>query len=104
MIRSALAEDEAVLQQDPSRGRMLVVLSIATSLDALAVGLSLALLQVSIWYPAVVIGVVTGLSSFVGILLGKRLSKKFGRRAAIVWGILLLLIGLRILLEHIPAF
>jgi putative Mn2+ efflux pump MntP len=101
MIRSARADDVSVIQQDPSRGMMLIVLSVATSLDALAIGLSLALLRVSIWYPSVVIGVVTGAASFIGILLGQRFSRKFGRRAAEVGGVLLIAIGVRILLAHI---
>jgi len=79
----------------------LVILSVATSLDALAIGLSLALLRVSIWYPSVVIGVVTGLMSLFGILLGQRFSRKFGKRAAEIGGVLLILIGIRILLAHI---
>jgi manganese efflux pump family protein len=101
MIRSARMDDERVMQQDPSRGMMLVILSIATSLDALAIGLSLALLRVSIWYPSVVIGVVTCAMSLVGILLGQRFSRKFGKRAAEMGGVLLILIGVRILLAHI---
>ena len=101
MIQSAQSDDEHVVQQDPSRGMMLVILSVATSLDALAIGLSLALLQVSIWYPSVVIGVVTGTTSFVGILLGKKFSRKFGRKAAEIGGVVLILIGLRILFVHI---
>jgi manganese efflux pump family protein len=101
MIRSAREDDEHVVKQDPSRGMMLVVLSVATSLDALAIGLSLAFLRVSIWYPSLVIGVVTGTTSFIGILLGQRFSKKFGSRAAILGGTLLILIGVRILLAHI---
>jgi len=104
MIQSARADDERVVQQDPSRGMMLVILSVATSLDALAIGLSLALLRVSIWYPSVVIGVVTGTTSFIGILLGQRFSRKFGSRAAIIGGALLILIGVRILLAHLFSF
>jgi putative Mn2+ efflux pump MntP len=104
MIRSARTDDKGVVQQDPSKGMMLVILSVATSLDAFAIGLSLALLRVSIWYPAVVIGIVTGATSFIGILLGQRLSKKFGRRGAEVGGVLLILIGVRILLGHIFSF
>ena len=100
MIQSARANDDRIVREDPSRGIMLVVLSVATSLDALAIGLSLALLRVSIWYPSVVIGVVTGTTSFIGILLGQRFSKKFGRRAAEIGGMLLILIGVRILLTH----
>jgi putative Mn2+ efflux pump MntP len=101
MIQSARANGEGVMQQDPSRGMMLVVLSVATSLDALVIGLSLALLRVSIWYPSVVIGVVTGAASFIGILLGQRFSRKFGRRAAEIGGVVLILIGVRIILAHI---
>jgi putative Mn2+ efflux pump MntP len=101
MIRSARAEDDYIIQQDPSRGMMLVVLSVATSLDALAIGLSLALLRVSIWYPSVVIGVVTGTMSFIGILLGQRFSKKFGRNAAQIGGGILIVIGVRILIAHL---
>jgi manganese efflux pump family protein len=104
MIRSARTEDSRILRQDPSRGVMLVVLSVATSLDALAIGLSLALLRVSIWYPSVVIGVVTGATSFMGILLGQKFSKKFGRRAAEVGGVILILIGIRILFAHLFSF
>ena len=101
MIRSAQAGNERAVQQDPSRGMMLVILSVATSLDALAIGLSLALLQVSIWYPAVVIGIVTGVVSFIGILLGRQFSKKVGRRATVAGGVLLVLIAIRILLAHL---
>jgi manganese efflux pump family protein len=101
MIQSAQADSERSMQQDPSRGMTLVILSVATSLDALAVGLSLALLQVSILYPAVVIGIVTGVVSFIGILLGQQFSKKAGKRAAIGGGILLILIAIRILLAHL---
>jgi manganese efflux pump family protein len=101
MMRSAQVDDEHSMQQDPSRGMTLVILSVATSLDALAVGLSLAFLQVSIWYPAVVIGIVTGVVSFIGILLGQQFSIKAGKRAAIGGSILLVLIAVRILLAHL---
>jgi len=104
MILSARTDEENVVQPDPSRGMMLVILSVATSLDALAIGLSLALLRVSIWYPSVVIGVVTGAMSLIGILLGQRFSRKFGKRAAEIGGVLLILIGVRILLAHIFSF
>jgi putative Mn2+ efflux pump MntP len=101
MIRSAPGGNESAVRQDPSRGMMLVILSVATSLDALAIGLSLALLRVSIWYPAVVIGIVTGVVSFIGILLGRQFSRKVGRQAAVAGAILLVLIAFRILLTHL---
>ena len=103
MIRSGLAHESGEPKSDPSRGWTLVLLSIAVSIDALAIGLSLGLVGVVIWYPAVVIGVVTGLISWLGIFLGNRLGQKFGKRMEITGGIILILIGLRILLSHLLA-
>ncbi|HYL81931.1 MAG TPA: manganese efflux pump MntP family protein [Candidatus Acidoferrum sp.] len=102
MIRSAQGKDVGP-SRDPSRGVTLVTLSIATSLDALAIGFSLALLRVSIWYPSVVIGAVTGLLSVCGVRLGNRLGAGFGRRMEIAGGVLLTFLGCRILLSHFFA-
>jgi putative Mn2+ efflux pump MntP len=63
--------------------------------------LSLAIIGVTIWYPAVVIGIVTGLVSWLGLRLGNVLGAKFGKRMEIVGGIVLILIGSRILIAHI---
>ena len=86
---------------DPTRGWSLILLSVATSIDALAVGLSLALLNVSIWYPALVFGIVAGGFTAVGLHLGRRFSVSLGRRVEIVGGVILIGIGLRILVEHL---
>jgi putative Mn2+ efflux pump MntP len=88
-------------KNDPSRGLTMVLLSIAVSIDALAIGLSLALIGVSVWYPAIVIGVVTGLLSLVGLLIGNKLGKKFGHFMEILGGLVLIGIGVRIVLEHL---
>jgi putative Mn2+ efflux pump MntP len=103
IIFSARRKDGTKLGNDPSRGIMLVILSIATSIDALAVGLSLAFLNVSIWYPSMIIGIVTGSSSFVGIILGKKFSDYTGKRAAELGGLILIIIGIRILWVHLAA-
>jgi manganese efflux pump family protein len=103
MIRSGIDPNDGEQKKDPSRGLTLVLLSIAVSIDALAIGLSLGLVGVVIWYPAGVIGVVTGLISWLGIFLGNRLGQKFGKRMEIIGGIILILIGLRILLPHLLA-
>ena len=87
----------------PRCGLTLVLLAFATSIDALAVGFSLGLVGVTIWYPAVVIGVVTGMISWLGIFLGNRLGQKLGKRMEIIGGIVLILIGIRILLSHLLA-
>ena len=92
--------DEEKPPGDPSRGLSLVILSLAVSIDALAVGLTFAMLEVSIWYPSLVVGVTASLISLVGIHLGNRLSERFGQRMEIIGGIVLILIGLRILMTH----
>ena len=63
MIHSALRGKESQTN-DPSRGMTLILLSVAVSMDALAVGLSLGLLGIFVWYPAIIIGVVTGLKPY----------------------------------------
>lgn len=93
-------EDDSADRADPTRGWQLVSLSVATSLDALMVGLSLAFLHVRIWIPAVVIGIVTATLSALGITFGSRVGARWGRMAEIAGGVLLLLIGLRSILVH----
>ncbi len=87
--------------QDPSRGMTLVMLSIATSIDALAVGLSLALLSVNVFWAALLIGVVSAVLSLVGILLGNQLGLRFGKSMEILGGIILIGIGLRVVITHL---
>jgi putative Mn2+ efflux pump MntP len=71
-------EEQRAARGDPSRGWTLISLSIAISLDALAVGVSLALLDVSIWTPSLVIGLVAGGMTAVGTIFGSRLGARFG--------------------------
>ena len=101
MIRAGLDAGQETLANDPSRGLTLVALCVATSIDALAIGLSLAMLGVTIWYPSVVIGVVTGGLSLVGLRLGTRLGTRFGKRMEIVGGLILFGIGVRLVLSHV---
>jgi len=101
MIYEALVEkDETTDPRDPTRGLTMVMLSIATSIDALAVGLTLAVINVNIWTPALVIGLVAGALTTVGMLLGRRIGAAWGPRVEIVGGLVLIAIGLKILLEH----
>lgn len=86
---------------DPTRGLSLVILSTATSIDALAVGLSFAFLQVTIWYPCAVIGIVTAAMTTLGMVMGSRLGMRFGRRVEMAGGLVLIGIGLKILMEHL---
>ncbi len=103
MIRSGINPDGELHKNDPSRGWTMVLLSIAVSIDALAVGLSLGVVGIFVWYPAIVIGVVTGLMSWLGLRIGNRLGMKFGKRMEIVGGVVLILIGTRIVLSHLLA-
>jgi putative Mn2+ efflux pump MntP len=88
-------------KSDPTRGASLIMLSLATSIDAFAVGLSFAFLDMAIWYPAVIIGAVTGLITLSGMLLGSKLGSKLGKHVEILGGLILIGIGLKILLEHL---
>ncbi|MGA3245468.1 MAG: manganese efflux pump MntP family protein [Bacteroidota bacterium] len=100
MIRSAYGPLDTREANDPSRGWTLVTLATATSIDALAVGLGLAALRISVWYPSVVIGLITLLLSTIAILLGQRAGSQLGKRGQIVGGIVLLLVALKIIIVH----
>jgi putative Mn2+ efflux pump MntP len=100
MVRAGLDRSVESYPRDPSRGVTLIMLSVATSIDALAVGLSLALQRVAVWFPAAVIGVVASGMSLVGLLFGNQLGQRFGKGMEVVGGAILILIGLRILLVH----
>ena len=86
---------------DITKGLVLITLSIATSIDALAVGLSFAFSNVNIALASSTIGAVALVVTIIGFRLGKKASKLIGRRAEAVGGIILLAIGLRILLSPI---
>lgn len=101
MIFEACSDEEKSADRDPTRGLSLVMLSIATSIDALAVGFSLSVIGVSIWMPSLVIGLVAGVLTVVGMLLGGRIGERWGGRVEIFGGCLLIGIGLKILAEHI---
>ena len=103
MIRESFhSEKDTKEKNDPTRGLTLIILSIATSIDALAVGLSLSILNISIWVPALVIGIVAAIATGVGLHIGKKVgtASHVGQYAELVGGTVLLLIGIRILYEH----
>jgi putative Mn2+ efflux pump MntP len=78
-----------------------VILSVATSIDALAVGMSFAFLQIGILVPSIIIGIVAFLLSFAGVMSGTRLASFLGKKTEILGGLILIAIGLKILLEHL---
>ena len=80
----------------------MVMLAVATSIDALAVGVSFALTDnVNIWAASAIIGIVAFVLSFVGVLAGKQIGSKFEKHAALVGGVVLMIIGLRILITDL---
>jgi manganese efflux pump family protein len=104
MLREAFGdeEEESDRTKDATRGLTLVVLSVATSIDALAVGFSMSLLNISIVTPALVIGLVAAVFTIGGLFLGTRVAgfKQLSFYAEILGGLILWAIGLNILREH----
>ena len=98
MLWEARGKKNAEGNSDPTRGLRLLTLSVATSIDALAVGMSMAFMGVSVWFPSVVIGVVTATLTAVGITFGGRIGSRWGRWAEVAGGIVLILIGFKVLL------
>lgn len=101
MIWNAFRNEGQAMKKDVTKGWSLISLSIATSIDALAVGLSLSFINVDIVFPAVLIGIVAGLMSVLGIRLGERVSHAVGSHMEYIGGIILILIGTRIVLEDL---
>lgn len=89
------------LGDDPSRGGTLVLLSIATSIDALAVGLSFAMIQTAVLAASLIIGLTSTAFSMIGLRWGCDLGERFGKRMEVVGGLILIGIGVRILVTHL---
>jgi putative Mn2+ efflux pump MntP len=101
LIRSGLDKNCNAFEQDPSTGKVLVMLSFATSIDAFAVGLSISFLGVPILLSVVMIGLVALLLSALGLFAGTRLGEAFGKRMEIVGGLILIGIGIRVIFTHL---
>ena len=106
MLREAFSKGEENDEKDASFAfKSMLVLAVATSIDALAVGVSFAILpQVNITAAVLFIGVVTFVLSAVGLKVGNIFGAKYKSKAEIVGGVILILIGLKILLEHLGVF
>ena len=97
-LRPERGERKAV---DITRGLLLLTLSVATSIDALAVGLSFAFIDVSIAVAAPTIGAVEFITTVVGFIVGRKAGRLVGRRAEIIGAVILMAIALRILISHL---
>ena len=98
MIREAVSGDDEDVDDDIGY-RIMFLLAVATSIDALAVGISLAMETDDIFFPAFIIGVVTMAISMVGVKIGNIVGTRFSAKAQILGGVILIAIGLKILLE-----
>lgn len=100
MIYESIKIETIGYDKDPLNIKILLLLSIATSIDALIVGTSFAFLKISIIEPIIIIWIITFLLSFFGVYLGNKLGHFFEGKIEIIGGIILICIGLKILLEH----
>jgi manganese efflux pump family protein len=103
LLRASFKKDAQAFTQDPSTGRTLVLLSFATSIDAFAVGLSIAFLNVPVFATVIAIGVTAFLLSAVGLTAGARLGQSIGKRMETVGGLILIYIGIQVLITHLTS-
>lgn len=99
MIKESFSKDECEHSPDFS-AKAMFPMAVATSIDALAIGVSLAFLRADIWSSVLIIGLITGAFSAAGVCLGKFFGCRFKSRAEFVGGFILVAMGLKILLEH----
>ena len=105
MIWGSFKKEETENQSEPSLGpKKMLPFAVATSIDALAVGVTLALVNSNIFVAASLIGIITLVVCMIGVKLGQLLGLKFKSWAEIIGGVILILIGLKIFLEHIGVF
>lgn len=101
MVVEGIKDNGSLKNLDPSKISVLIGLSIATSIDAFVVGITFGFLETPIFIPAAIIGTVTFIASMLGLLFGKNISAKRGHQSLIIGGIILIIIGGKILLEHL---
>ncbi len=101
MIREAFGKEDDESTNDSVDFKSMIWLAIATSIDALTVGITFSFLNVNILFAALMIGVITFILSVLGVLIGNKFGSKYEKKAQIVGGIILILMGIKILIEHL---
>lgn len=101
MIYESTKIEPAEKTIDPLNLYILFILAIATSIDALAVGISLSFINVAIMTPSIIIGIITFILSFIGVYIGKRFGHFFESKLEIAGGVILIAIGIKILIGHL---
>ena len=100
MVKEAFNK-ESENRNDNVDVKTMLVLSIATSIDALAIGITFACLKIHIVMPVITIGLITFIISVIGVKIGNRFGNKYEKKAEIMGGVILILLGIKILLEHL---
>ena len=100
MIRECFKNENEEIN-DKFDFKTMIPLAIATSIDALAVGVTFAFLKINIFTSTLLIGVITAITSMIGVWIGKKFGDKFEKKAQILGGVILILIGTKILLQHL---
>ncbi len=101
MIMEAFQKDEPdFTKKNCLNPKKLLLMSFATSIDALAAGISFSVLKMDIWFPITIIGTITFVLSYIFLLSGNKLGNRFGKGMDFVGGAILIAIGIKILLEH----
>lgn len=101
MIKESLESKEL---NDNIDIKTMIILSIATSIDALAIGITFSLLSVNIIYSIIIIGIITFILSFIGVIFGNKVGNKYSSIAEIIGGIILIIMGVEILFDHLGYF
>lgn len=95
-------DEDATLLDNVLNFKELILMAIATSIDALAVGITFAIVDgLSIWWSVLIIGLITFALCFAGVIIGHKFGNRFEKQATLIGGIVLVLIGVKILLEHL---
>ena len=100
MIKESF-DDEIEKRNDRVDFKTMIILAIATSIDALAVGITFAFLEVNLFIAILFIGIITFIMSLLGVKIGNQFGDKFQNKAELFGGIVLILIGLKVLIEHL---
>ena len=101
MVKESFDKDESCTVDPDFSFKTMLLMAIATSIDALAVGVSLAFLKVNIWTSVILIGLTTGAFSAAGVYIGNIFGSRYKTKAEFVGGAILVIIGIKILVDHL---
>jgi len=101
MIKDSFSKEETKVNKNPFMFNTMLLLAIATSIDALAVGITFAFFEINIFMAIIIIGLITFCISIIGVKIGNLFGTKFKSKAEFIGGVILIIIGLKILIEHL---